>query len=134
MSWPVGSLPGMNHEIVIETWRRLLDPAKSWVLFTHGTCVILMEPAGDLAQQATTILREYGPVHVGSPAGDFDVITLDDVPGWAVTGHHPDVLTYVAPDELEEHGHLHVGLLGRDKRDRDGREPAVVHVEDMRPS
>ncbi|MGR6913955.1 hypothetical protein ACU635_06860 [[Actinomadura] parvosata] len=122
----------MTHTPAIETWRTLLDPAKSWVLFGHDTCVILVRPDGDLADQATTLLREYGPVHPGTPAGDFDTIELRDAPGWVVTGHHPDILTYVAPDELDDHDHLVVGLHGRSKRDQDGHDLAVVHVEDKR--
>nr|MDT0658652.1 hypothetical protein [Micromonospora sp. DSM 115978] len=57
---------------LVETWRRIIvGDHKSWVLFTHGTCVVLVDPGNDLADQAIAILREYGPVHAGSPAGDF---------------------------------------------------------------
>ncbi|BCJ40278.1 hypothetical protein GCM10010168_31360 [Actinoplanes ianthinogenes] len=115
-------------------WRRIIvGEHKSWVVFEHGTCVVLTAPAQDLAAQATEILREFGPVQAGTPAGDFDTITLSEAPGWVVTGHHPDVLTYVAPGEPPEESALHVGLTGRAKRDRDGRELTVVHVEDRRP-
>jgi hypothetical protein len=118
---------------LVDVWRRIIvGEGKSWVLFEHGTCVILMEPGADLAAQATEILREFGPVYAGSPAGDFTTITLEDHPGWVVTGHHPDVLNYVAPQEAPEATDLTVGLLGRSKRDQDGREPKVVHVEDKR--
>jgi hypothetical protein len=120
----------MNQTAMIETWRCLLDPAKSWVLFANGTCVILMEPTGDLAQQATSLLQEYGPVHAGTPAGDFDIIDLDEASGWAVTGHHPDILTYVDPSELENHDDLTVGLFGRSKRDQDGHDLIIIHIED----
>ncbi|MFG1618209.1 hypothetical protein ACGFI3_36115 [Nonomuraea wenchangensis] len=108
-------------------------PPSRGVLFAHGTCVILMEPAGDLTQQATILLREYGPVHSGTPTGDFNVIDLDGASGWAVTGHHPDILTYLDPSELENHDYLAVGILGRAKRDRDGNELTVLHhLEDKR--
>ncbi|GAA2655500.1 MULTISPECIES: hypothetical protein [Nonomuraea] len=122
----------MTHESVIATWRQLLHPGRSWVLFANGTCVILMEPDGDLAGQARDLLREFGPVQAGTPAGDFTTIGLDDAPGWAVTCHHPDILTYVADDELEADDDLTVGLFGRGKRDQDGHELVVVHVEDKR--
>ncbi|GAA4236265.1 hypothetical protein GCM10022254_45470 [Actinomadura meridiana] len=80
------------------------------------------------------MLREYGPVHAGGPAADFGTIDLDEAPGWAVYGHHDDVLTHVAPDEVDDGAEdLVIGLLGRSKRDRDGRELTVVHVEDKRP-
>ncbi|WP_433464285.1 hypothetical protein [Spirillospora sp. CA-128828] len=92
-----------------------------------------MEPEDDLSVQAVELLREYGPVHGGTPAGDFGTIDLDAAPGWAVYGHHNDILTYVAPDEVEDAANdLAVGLLGRSKRDQDGHELAVVHVEDKR--
>lgn len=124
---------GVETDILIDVWRRLLiDPRASWVLFEHGTCVVLPAPAGDLAAQAEAVLREFGPVYVGSPAADFSVITPNDVEGWVVTGHHPDVLTYVAPDELPEAADFAVGLQGRSQRDLDGTELRVVHVEDKR--
>ncbi|MFD8143956.1 hypothetical protein [Streptomyces sp. NPDC059708] len=123
----------VNTEMAIDVWQRLLiDPRKSWVLFEHGTCVVLTAPEGDLAHQATDLLREYGPVHAGSSAGDFGVIDLTDVEGWVVTGHHNDVLTYVGPDEPQDGSELAVGLLGRGKRHQDGTELRVVHVEDRR--
>ncbi|MFI1097093.1 hypothetical protein [Streptomyces sp. NPDC020917] len=123
----------VNSDILIDAWRRLLvNPNASWVLFEHGTCVVLTAPEGDLAEQAEEILRRVGPVHVGSSAGDFTVINPEDAEGWAVTSHHPDVLTYVAADEIEEHTDIAVGLYGRSKRHRDGTELRVVHVEDKR--
>ncbi|MFB7256786.1 hypothetical protein [Streptomyces nojiriensis] len=126
-------MSAVNTEILMDVWQRLLaDPHKSWVLFEHGTCVVLMAPDGELAEQATAILREFGPVHAGSPAGDFGVIDLEDAEGWVVTGHHNDVLTYVGPDEAVDQSEITVGLSGRSKRHRDGTELHVVHVEDRR--
>ena len=127
-------------ESLVETWRRIIvGGEKSWVLFEHGTCVILMETGPDLAAQAVEIMRRWGPVHAGSSAGDFATITLTDAPGWVVTGHHPDMLTYVSPEEMgdkemgdEDASDLAVGLLGRSKRDQDGADLQVVHVEDRR--
>ncbi|MEU9198122.1 hypothetical protein [Streptomyces hundungensis] len=125
----------MDTEILVDVWRRLLaDPGKSWVLFEHGTCVVLTTPDGELAEQATEILKKFGPAHAGSSAGDFGVINLKDVEGWAVTGHHKDVLTYVGPDEPQDQSEIAVGLFGRSKRHRDGTELHVVHVEDKRAS
>lgn len=130
-----GKMIAVNAEILIDVWQRLLtDPHKSWVLFEHGTCVVLTVPDGDLAEQATEILRKFGPVHAGSPAGDFGVINVKDADWWVVTGHHQDVLTYVAPDEPSDQGDLSVGLYGRSKRRQDGAELRVVHVEDRRGS
>jgi hypothetical protein len=119
---------------LVDVWRRIIvGDHKSWVLFAYGTCVILTEPADDLAAQAIDILREYGPVHPGTPAGDFGTVELDRAPGWVVTGHHPDVLTYVAPDDvLAESSELLIGLIGRSRRDDDSRELSIIHIEDRR--
>ena len=118
-----------------EAWRRIvIGDKKSWVLFRHGTCVILMKPEQDLRAQAIELMREWGPVHAGSPAGDFSVVTLTEYPGWVVTGHHNDILTYVAPEEMEadKRSNLAIGLFGRSKRDRDASALQVIHVEDKR--
>ena len=120
---------------LVEVWRQMIvGDDKSWVLFQHGTCVILMRPEQDLAAQATAIMREWGPVHAGSSAGDFSTIMLSDRPGWVVTGHHSDMLTYVSPEEVgkQDPSDLVVGLLGRSKRNQDGEDPQVFHVEDKR--
>lgn len=125
----------MDTEELVDIWRRILAPSGiSWVLFENGTCVMLKEPEDELAGQAVDILGQFGPVHAGGPAGDFNVLGLKDGTGWLVTGHHPDVVTYVALDEPADPSHLAVGLHGRTKRHQDGTELRVVHVEDVRPT
>ncbi|MFJ1755530.1 hypothetical protein [Kitasatospora sp. NPDC088134] len=125
----------METELLVDVWKRLLlDPRASWVLFAHGTCVVLPAPEGDLAEQAVRLLGEVGPVHVGSAAADFGVIDVEGADGWVVTGHHDDVLTYVGPEEPGGREQLAVGLCGRAKRHLDGTELRVVHVEDRRDS
>jgi hypothetical protein len=58
------------------------------------------------------------------------VITLGDEPGWVVTCHHPDILTYVSPDELPpEPTEAQIGLFGRARRHEDAQHLKVVHVE-----
>jgi hypothetical protein len=126
----------MDDEQLIAAWRGIINgPEKSWVLFGNGTCVILMQPQSDLAEQARELLREWGPVQAGSAAGDFGTIELE-AGGWAVTGHHNDILTYVGPEEFESEdpGDLLVGLLGRSRRAQDAEELRVIHVEDRRPA
>jgi hypothetical protein len=118
-----------------EVWRSIIvGDEKSWVLFKNGTCVILVEPEADLSAQALALMEEWGPVHAGSSAGDFGTIDLTNAPGWVVTSHHNDILTYVAPDEVGQPDptDLVVGLLGRGKRDQDARELEIIHVEDRR--
>jgi len=124
----------MTDEELIEAWRAIINgPEKSWVLFENGTCVILTDPQGDLAAQATALLAEWGPVRIGSSFADFAVIELEDGRGWAVTCHHNDILTLVTPDEIKEGASdVAIGLLGRAKRNRDAEELRVLHVEDRR--
>ncbi|WP_240529822.1 hypothetical protein [Streptomyces mangrovisoli] len=123
----------MDNETLIAAWRQLLDGSgKSWVLYEHGTCVVLEHPTADPTEQADAILREFGPVQVDTSAGDFRVLELKNGEGWLVTGHHPDVVTYVALDECEDQSHLAVGIHGRTKRDLDGTELHAVHVEDAK--
>lgn len=119
---------------LIETWRSIIvGDEKSWVLFENGTCVILMQPEDDLEAQAKSMLGEHGAVHAGTPSGDFAVINLTGYPGWVVTCHQNDILTYVAPDEVGENAQeLTIGLLGRQKRDNDAHKLTVIHVEDKR--
>ena len=97
-----------------ETWRRIIvGEGRSWVVFANGTCVILMNYEGDPETQAMDLMREWGPVHVGSSAGDFGIVGLPNGLGWVVTGHHNDTLTYVSPDEVgDESSDLTVGMLG----------------------
>ena len=118
---------------LVDTWREIIvGEGKSWVLFEHGTCVIFSIHVEDHAAQATTLLKEWGPVVPGTPAGDFNVVELQDHPGWVVTCHHPDILVYVGPDEFgegEEPNDVVIGLTGRARRDQDAEELRVAHVQ-----
>ena len=125
----------MTTEELTEVWRHIVvGENKSWVLFEHGTCVILAQPENDLAAQATALLKEWGPVRAGTDSGDFDVIAPTDYPGWVVTCYHPDIIDYVSPAEFDSDppDEVVIGLIGRSKRDQDARELHVVHVEDKR--
>jgi hypothetical protein len=81
-------------------------------------------------------MSTWGPVHAGTPAGDFNTISLLDPPGgWIVTGHHPDMLNYVSPEDFTDPNpsDLVIGLLGRGNRDQDAHTLQIVHIEDKRP-
>jgi hypothetical protein len=124
----------MSTELV-GLWRQIIiDPDRSWVLFGNDSCVLLTEPGGDLAKSAVELLSVFGPVEIGSPSADFGVMNVEPLPGWVVTGCHPDVFTYVSPDEVTELTEEAVGVHGRSKRDLDGRILEIVHVEDRRGS
>ena len=125
-------------------WRSIIvGDDKSWVLFRHGTCVVLPEAPGDPSRQALAVLQRYRPVHPGTPSGDFEAVRLTDHPGWVVTYEHPDVLNYIHPDEVADispptdgglseadaQGFI-VGLLGRSLRERDSDNPQNIHVQE----
>jgi hypothetical protein len=120
----------LNHDALVGPWERLITgPFRTWVVFEHGTCVVLRQPQGNPAEQARALLTEWGPVHVGSPAGDFNVRSLRDLDGWLVTFDHPDILTYVGPLEVQPgSGNVVVGLLGRKKRADDARDLKVIQI------
>jgi hypothetical protein len=119
---------------LVEAWRSINGrDSPCWVLYRHGTCVLVREPQAQLAAHANDLLREWGPVQVGTPAGDFDVIRLENGMGFVVTCHHRDGRTFVGTDEVSpEAAEVMIGLLGRSKRARDAEELSILHVEDGR--
>jgi hypothetical protein len=119
---------------LINMWRQILwENKKSWVLFENGTCVILANPEENLERQATELIKRFGLAHAGTPLGDFSVLTLSQHPGWVVTYHHPEILNYVSPNEVEPSAsNVKIGLLGRSKRHQDAEDPKIIHIEDMR--
>jgi hypothetical protein len=125
----------MDTDELVNVWRAIIvGEGKSWVLFEHGTCVVLMQPENDLSAQAIALLEEWGPVQVGTDSADFNVVELGVHPGWVVTCYHPDILVYVPPEEFDspEPAEIMIGLVGRSMRDQDAAELHVVHVEDRR--
>lgn len=114
----------------------LSDERQSWVLFRHGTVVVLTEPQSAVSELAVAFLRSHGPVIVGCESGDFGAYELIKYPGWIVTSHREEMMTYVGSDELggKPETVLSVGLLGRGKRGLDAAELEVIHVEDKRPA
>jgi len=78
-------------------------------------------------------MKEFGPVHAGGPAGDFSITKLKLTEGWSISGHYYGMYTYVHPDELKAAGidtgkEVEIGLLGRSKRNRDGEECRIIHM------
>lgn len=117
-----------------DIWHTLIeDTQKSWVVFENGTCVVLMKPSADLAHQAQTLLSEYeSSVNTGKSSGEFSVMELDIIPGWVIGWHHPDILNYVAPDELSQGlpKDMQAGLIGRQHRKDDTQQLKVVYIYD----
>ncbi len=140
-----GSGKNMLGRILMEVRRSLsdqgIDPrvlvlrrvvkgqGKRWALFENGTVVFVTTP-GEVAAEARRILRAAGLAHVGTASADFSVITLSDGLGWAVTCHHPDVLSLVLAGEAGERAtDLSIGLLGRSRRSEDATALKIVHAE-----
>jgi hypothetical protein len=88
-----------------------------------------MEPTRDIAEQATELIAQW-PVAAGTDRGDFNVLNPTAVPGWVITCAHPDILTYLAPEEVdrEDLPRVALGLQGRAKRDQDARERRIIFL------
>jgi len=123
----------------VET-KSLLDNVKlainpkfeDWVLFENGTYIIFddINQIENIETEAIKLMKEFGPVHAGGPAGGFNVISLNKTQGWVVSGHGYGMYTYVNPSELETNSpdDLTIGLYGRSKRNNDGEKPKIVYI------
>lgn len=122
---------------LVAIWRKIIvGDEKSWVLFRQGTCVVLAEPGNDPAEEARTLLAEWGPTGNDNPVADYLAVKLTKDPGWVVACRHPDILTYIGPDEvvdLANPSEERIGLLGRGRRYADSAELHVIHQEIKSP-
>lgn len=105
---------------------------KDWVLFENGTYIIFddINQIDNIESEAIRLMKEFGPVHAGGPAGDFNVISLNQTEGWVVSGHGYGMYTYVNPSELETNSpdDLTIGIYGRSKRNSDGENPIIIYI------
>lgn len=123
----------MQEYNLLDHVRLAINPKfQDWVLFENGTYVIFdkADTIQNIAQEAMKMMKEYGPVYGGGPAGDFSVTYLNQTEGWVVSGHGYGMYTYVHPSELENPSprEVDIGLYGRSKRDLDGQNPKIVHI------
>ncbi|NHK29799.1 MAG: hypothetical protein FK730_00510 [Asgard group archaeon] len=126
-----------NMESLIDILRDIIKGEKKiWVMFEHGTCIIIKKPEDNIQSQAIELLKKWGPVVPGTSAGDFNVIDLDNNPGWVVLYHHPDILNYVSPEEIKKEfsedligDQMTIGLFGRKKRHDDAISLKIIHIE-----
>ena len=75
---------------LLDNVRLAINPKfKDWVLFENGTYIIFddITQIEDTETEAIRLMKEFGPVHAGGPAGDFNVISLNETEGWVVSGH-----------------------------------------------
>ena len=107
---------------------------QDWVVFSNGTYIILDDSLkDDPSNNALKIIKEFGPVYRGSPAGDMSITKLNNTPGWSVGGNYNGMYTYVHPDELVRYGmvdcsDVDVGLYARAKRDKDSRDLKIIYI------
>ncbi|WP_343914937.1 hypothetical protein [Aquimarina litoralis] len=105
---------------------------QDWVLFENGTYIIFDDTnkVKNIKDKAIELMKEFGPVNAGGPAGDFNVISLNQTKGWVVSGHGYGMYTYVHPNELNTNSpdDVTIGIFGRSKRDKDGNDPKIVHI------
>lgn len=125
-----GAVGPMDAAALVQAWREAGDAGAPWVVFEHGTRVIVAAGGGDPAAQAIALLEQYGAVQFGTDSADFNVLTPEHGRGWIVTSYRPEIATYVSREEAEPYtDEITVGLMGRSKRGRDAESRRVVHVE-----
>lgn len=116
-----------NSEDLTEIYKKIIDPKlKNWVVFENGTCVIIYHASKDLKAKATEVLQKYGQVHPGTNSADFTVTKVDS--GWIVSGNQPGILNYVSEYEGEGKEDYEIGLVGRDKKELDGKELNSIYI------
>lgn len=77
----------MTIEALLLHVRRAINlQSEDWILFKNGTYVIFDDASiiADIREAVFAEMKEYGPVHAGSPTGDFEVTSLDETAGWVV--------------------------------------------------
>jgi len=123
----------MTNKELIEHVKLAINPKfQNWVLFKNGTYIIFddITKVKDINRDAIALMKEYGPAFAGGPAGDFNTIHLTKTEGWIVSGHGYGMYTYVSPSEIQNKtaNDLEIGLLGRSKRDIDGKSPEIIYI------
>ena len=127
--------PIEDIERIKEIWRDTLKPDQpTWVLFSHGTC-ILVPIAEDAERIAIEILKQYGPLAVGTTLADFRVRKLSASSTYLVGYAHPSIFNIVHGQEamfceaLEKHNIALIGNIGRSNRVFDAKVLKAVYVE-----
>lgn len=123
----------MTEADLLKNVKLAINPKfQDWVLFKNGTYIVFdnADTIPDLENEAIKSMKEFGPVYAGGSAGDFGVTYLSKSEGWVVSGHGYGMYTYVHPNELnsEKPNDVEIGLFGRSKRNLDGENPVIIHI------
>ncbi len=117
----------LNSEQLINIYKKIIEPKlKDWVVFEHGTCVIIYQPTKNLETEAKEVLQKYCPIKPGTSSADFRVTKVD--PGWIVTGDQPGILNYVTEDEGYGKEDYEIGLIGRNEKEQDSKELKAIYI------
>ena len=116
-----------NSEELISFYKKVIEPKlKDWVVFEHGTCVIIYHTPKDLEIDAKEVLQKYGQVYPGTSTADYTVIKVDN--SWIVAGDQPGILNYVSENEGKGMEDFEIGLLGRNKKEQDSKELQIAYI------
>ncbi|MBI2593945.1 hypothetical protein HYW44_04880 [Candidatus Daviesbacteria bacterium] len=120
----------MDKNAIAGIYKKVIEPnLKNWVVFEHGTCVIIYHSKEDLENEAKEVLQKYGLPTPGTPSADFEVMKLQGLAGWIVSGNQPGILNYVSEDEGEDKEDYEIGLIGRNKKEQDLKELKIIYIE-----
>ena len=114
---------------MVEAVRSIIKPGRRWVLFEHGTVVVVDDESVDdpTALAMLKVASDEGEAP-GTAAGDFAVEAVEGR-GWVVGSHDPDIFTFVPATEVTPgSSDVVVGLAARTARgaDADGQNVLVV--------
>lgn len=116
-----------NSEELVVIYKKVIEPKlKDWVIFEHGTCVIIYKSQGDLKSEAIETLKKYGTLTPGSSSADFQVLKVDS--DWIVAGDQPGILNYVSYEEGKEKEDYEIGIIGRNKKEYDSQELKIIYT------
>ncbi|MHA1221365.1 MAG: hypothetical protein ACTSQB_06495, partial [Candidatus Heimdallarchaeota archaeon] len=125
---------------IIDTWKSILVQEENpWVLFEHGTCIIIIEEFKDIKKKAKEIMKEWGVVVPGTNLGDFSVEEWKEFNGWMVHYAFDRMASFVFQEELPEldqenteFSSITIGMLGREKRSNDARTLSLIYIEEKK--
>ena len=120
--------PSEQLSSLVPILRARLDHAEAWVLFEHGT-VVMLEPGPDPVSRAIIKLENDAERRAGSAAGDPAVMRLDDA-GWIVASKDPDIFTVVPRASVgPSASDVVIGAAGRMAHEGDMHGGQPLHVE-----
>ena len=145
----------MEQNALIETFEKFFSNFRQkpdcWAIFKNGTCVWIYykddasseeKESFDISKYAKDLLKEYGPIHPGSPQGYFYVNEAENIDGYFVSFHISGLISYVSENDEEvkrivdrkkiveqKEKNLVIGLIGRYYRKLDSESLEIVHIE-----